>query len=47
VWVLVVVGAVLLGYVFNLLRLCLLVLYYIVALASSRGCRLAPRWATT
>ena len=32
VWVLVVAGAVLLGYVFNLLRLCLLVLYYIVAL---------------
>ena len=32
VWALVVVGAVLLGYVFNLLRLCLLVLYYIVAL---------------
>ena len=32
VWALVVVGAVLLGYVFNLLRLCLLVVYYIVAL---------------
>jgi exosortase J len=32
VWALVVAGAVLLGYVFNLLRLCLLVLYYIVAL---------------
>jgi exosortase J len=29
---LVVIGAVLLGYVFNLLRLCLLVLYYLVAL---------------
>jgi exosortase J len=32
VWALVVVGAVMLGYVFNLLRLCLLVLYYILAL---------------
>jgi exosortase J len=32
VWAMVVVGAVLLGYVFNLLRLCLLVVYYIVAL---------------
>jgi len=32
VWVLVVAGAVLLGYVFNLVRLCLLVLYYIAAL---------------
>ncbi len=32
IWALVVVGAVLLGYVFNLLRLCFLVLYYIVAL---------------
>ncbi len=32
VWAAVVVGAVLLGYVFNLVRLCCLVLYYIVAL---------------
>jgi exosortase J len=32
VWVLVVAGAVLLGYVFNLVRLCTLVLYYLVAL---------------
>ena len=32
IWALVVAGAVLLGYVFNLLRLCFLVLYYIVAL---------------
>ncbi len=31
-WALVVAGAVLLGYVFNLVRLCVLVLYYIVAL---------------
>ncbi len=31
-WVLVVAGAVLLGYVFNLVRLCVLVLYYVVAL---------------
>ncbi len=32
VWVAVVAGAVLLGYVFNLVRLCTLVLYYLVAL---------------
>jgi exosortase J len=32
VWVLVTAGAVLLGYLFNLVRLCVLVLYYIVAL---------------
>ena len=32
VWAAVVLGAVLLGYVFNLVRLCALVLYYIVAL---------------
>jgi len=32
VWALVVTGAVLLGYVFNLVRLCTLVLYYLVAL---------------
>ncbi len=32
VWALAVMGAVLLGYVFNLVRLCVLVLYYIVAL---------------
>ncbi len=32
VWAAVVAGAVLLGYVFNLLRLCVLVLYYVVAL---------------
>ena len=32
IWAMVVVGAVLLGYVFNLLRLCLLVVYYVVAL---------------
>ncbi len=31
-WVLMVAGAVLLGYAFNLVRLCVLVLYYIVAL---------------
>jgi exosortase J len=31
-WVAVVAGAVMLGYVFNLVRLCVLVLYYIVAL---------------
>jgi len=31
-WVLVVAGAVMLGYVFNLVRLCTLVLYYLVAL---------------
>ena len=32
VWAAVVAGAVLLGYVFNLLRLCVLVLYYVLAL---------------
>jgi exosortase J len=32
VWALLVAGAVLLGYVFNFLRLCVLVLYYLVAL---------------
>jgi exosortase J len=32
IWVAVVVGAVLLGYLFNLIRLCTLVLYYLVAL---------------
>jgi len=31
-WVLLVAGAILLGYVFNFLRLCVLVLYYLVAL---------------
>lgn len=32
VWALVVLGAILLGYLFNLVRLCVLVLYYLVAL---------------
>ena len=43
----VVACAVLLGYVFNFARLCILVLYYIVASAHLPGCEAERRWATT
>jgi len=45
-WVLTVLGAIALGYIFNFVRLCTLVLYYIVALRIT-GCRRARKWATT
>ena len=42
----VVAGAVLLGYVFNFVRLCILVLYYLVALHFT-SLQNRRRWATT